>query len=472
MRRYLLCLTAILFLVGCQKSSSSNTSKEETNTSIEELNTTSFQNNNPLFYQQWSINHDVAFYAQNNINEDAHIHFGDNISRYNGKGIKVAIIDDGFDVTHPEIQDKIIAQVNVFPNGFSAIDVSHTLPEDVHGTALAGIIAAANNDAGIIGIANGVSLILIKIPMDEYTDAAGIKAFDEAMRYGADVINCSWGTGDVSDAVREKITQVATLGRDGKGTIILFASGNDDINVGNDESSIEEVVGVGATDKENLRTSYSNYGAALDITAPGGEYLGITTIDPLGTNGASIDEYNRFNEVRDGDKVFFTGTSAAAPIATGIIALLLEKNPTLTREEVFSLLASSSDKIGLHVPYVDDIITVHSTGATITGSFAISGMSDFEVRITNTQTSTTIGTYSIASVGSERWEAIITKTLPAGRYRADVISTYESERTDERMVYASDDFYVTNNALPSSDSTKRKNNFYGYGKINIENLLE
>ena len=113
--------------------------------------------------------------------------------------------------------------------------------------------------------------------------------------------------------------------------------------MGNDESAIPEVIAVGSTDKDNLRAWYSNYGPNLDLLAPGGYEMGITTTDPMGENGiGTLME----NYLLPTDPNSFIGTSASAPIVSGIIALLLEKDPTLTREEIENLLQSTSDKIG------------------------------------------------------------------------------------------------------------------------------
>ena len=456
MRYFFILLTLFLFL-GCSKDHDSS----DTNDQVGAFS------DNPLFYQQWSINPNDSFYTQYGIDQDAHIHAQDAMLSYNGTGIKIAIIDDGFDASHPEISEQILTTVYVTSGTTTTSNVSHTYSDDMHGTAVAGIIGARNNSIGLKGIASNAQLILIKMPFDTYTDAIGVKAFEVAEYWGADIISCSWGTGDVAPTLEAKIIDVATNGRNGKGTIILFASGNDDADIGTDEAGIKEVVAVGATSKENLRTSYSNYGAKLDIVAPGGESLGITTIDPLGSDGASIDEYNRFDELRGGNYVSFVGTSAATPIAAGAIALLLQKNPSITRQEVFDLLASKSDKIGLNVPYVDDIVTTYSDGAIISGSFASSGMSEFKVRILQEPSETLIGDYAIASVGLERWEATITDSLTQGEYRALVISD-----TNASFVYASDTFSVDNSVTPSSDATRQKNNFYGFGKINVANLME
>ena len=128
------------------------------------------------------------------------------------------------------------------------------------------------------------------------------------------------------------------------GIIIVFAAGNDNKDIGNDESAIPEVISVSTTDEYNERaTTYSNYGPNLNLLAPGGYEFGIITIDDMNNKGkASINKnyilYNNHN--------CFAGTSDAAPIVIGVIALMLEKNPNLTREEVENILKQSCDKIG------------------------------------------------------------------------------------------------------------------------------
>ena len=119
--------------------------------------------------------------------------------------------------------------------------------------------------------------------------------------------------------------------------------GNSNQDMGNDESAIPEVIAVGSTDEENLRAWYSNYGENLDILAPGGSYHGITTLDAMGSDGiASLDE----NYLLYDDYDSFRGTSASAPIMSGVIALILEKDPTITRAEIENVFKDSSDKIG------------------------------------------------------------------------------------------------------------------------------
>ena len=104
------------------------------------------------------------------------------------------------------------------------------------------------------------------------------------------------------------------------------------------ESMLETVIGVGASDEDNLRAIYSNFGTGLDIVAPGGFNLGVTT-----TNYRD-DGNSAFIKAEDPDG--FIGTSASTPIVSAALALLLEKNPQLTRQQVQQRIKDSADKIG------------------------------------------------------------------------------------------------------------------------------
>ena len=297
----------------------------------------------PYYSQQWSINYNSTFYTQNNIDIDAHIHAGDLLKSYDGRGVKIAIIDDGLDAAHEDLEGAIIDTYDI---STGTTNVAHSNKNDYHGTAVTGIIGARVNGKGIQGIASKSQIIFIKYK-EIMSDSETIELFSKAEAFGADIINCSWGTYHVSQAVKAKIQDLSINGRGGKGTIIVFASGNDDQNMGNDESAIPEVVAVGATDRENLRSYYSNYGKYLDVVAPGGYDIGITTLDDMGNGGsASLDKnYILYNDLNS-----FIGTSASAPIVSGVIALMLEANSNLTRVEIENILHQSSDKAG-HVPY-------------------------------------------------------------------------------------------------------------------------
>jgi len=298
------------------------------------------QNNiiEPLFNEQWYLHKNNVFYANNNIHTDASIHFGTQC-RYSGNGIKIAIIDDGLDTAHPELSTSIAATYDISTD---SANVSHTHTSDYHGTAVTGVIAANDNGVGLKGLASKSSIMFLK-HKENMSDAETITLFQKAAAWGADIINCSWGTYDVSDAVKETIQNLAQNGRGGKGTVIVFAAGNDSQDIGNDESSIPEVIAVGASDIDNQKAWYSNHGTQLDVLAPGGYDVGITTIDPLGTSGAGTLS-NDYLKALDGQS--FIGTSASTPIVAGVIALMLEQNPNMTLTEVTNALHTKSDKIG------------------------------------------------------------------------------------------------------------------------------
>jgi len=298
----------------------------------------------PLFTEQWYLTKNSTFYTNNNIHTDASIHYGTQC-RYSGQGIKIAIIDDGLDTTHPELSGRITDSYDISTN---TSNIQHDALHDYHGTAVTGVIAANDNGIGMKGIASKSHIMFLK-HKEDMSDAETITLFQKAADWGADIINCSWGTYDVSDAVKETIQNLAQNGRGGKGTIIVFAAGNDSQDIGNDESAIPEVIAVGASDIDNQKAWYSNHGTELDVLAPGGYDVGITTLDPLGTDGVGTLS-NDYLKALDGHS--FIGTSASTPIVSGVIALMLEQNPNMTLAEVTEALHNKSDKIG-NIEYVN-----------------------------------------------------------------------------------------------------------------------
>jgi subtilisin family serine protease len=344
MSRYFFIFIVTVILIGCGSENYTNDKNETADEVPEDIGfSPTFE---PYYFEQWYLYRDKTFYEVNNINENAHIHMNDVLRDYSGKGVTIAIIDDGLDVRHEELKKTEIIAYNIVKHNS---DVNHDMLHDYHGTAVTGVIASDLNSKGIAGIANQSRIVFLKY-YNWMSDSQVIELFRKADELGADIINCSWGTYNVSPAVKETIQDLANHGRGGKGTIIVFATGNDSQDMGNDESAIPEVIAVGSTDRDNLRAWYSNYGAELDVMAPGGYEIGISTIDPMGENGtAEIDsDYLLAN-----DPWSFIGTSASAPIVSGVLALLLEKKPDLTRLEIEKLFQISSDKIG-NIEYIND----------------------------------------------------------------------------------------------------------------------
>ncbi len=304
----------------------------------------------PLFIQQWYLYYEEQLLRKFGGEIDSSINVEGAWEITKGKGVKVAIIDDGFDLEHQDLKDGYIA-----PKSFYRYnnDVSHVEKNDHHGTACAGIIGARENSYGMIGVAPEATLIPIQIYSSILSDT--IEAFYYARNQGASVINCSWGTNNVDDALKEVIDDLATNGRDGRGIVIIFATGNDNISIETDESGLANVIGVGSSTNENMRAWYSNYGKEVDLVAPsGGGTLTVTTLDPTGDNGKVTLSSSHPDYMFGTDSTGFNGTSVSAPIVSGVVALMLAINPNLSKDEVQDILQKTAKKVDyLSYPNID-----------------------------------------------------------------------------------------------------------------------
>ncbi len=277
-----------------------------------------------------------------------------------GKGVRVAVIDNGFDLSHPDLRGAFVGQVDLVDMDSNA---SYDNPYEIHGTACVGLIAARKNGIGVQGIAYESDLLGIKL-IGSYPNGQDrplyvstiLEAFMFADEMGAQVINCSWGTYHVVDAVRYIIHKLATEGRGGKGTPIVFASGNEGRGQwywADDESALPDVLAIGAVTDYGDIAWYSNYGPALDFVAPsGGGNLAITTTDISGPLGYADGSFGHPDYCYATDITGFNGTSAAAPQVSGVIALMLQRNPDLTKDQIVQILAKTAKKVG-SIPYIN-----------------------------------------------------------------------------------------------------------------------
>ncbi len=249
---------------------------------------------------------------------------------YTGKNVKVAVIDSAFSLNHPDL--RFSDSFNIFTKNK---DISPNTTADFHGTAVAGVIAAnRNNNYGIMGIAPDAYLIglngLFEIEDTAYFSESYIDMFYDALDKHADIINCSWGTIDVLDeAIEDVLSEVAEEGRDGKGTFIIFSTGNEGSLKLGKEAALPFVISVGSIESNGRRSGFSTYGKKLDLVAPSN----FVSLDLVGQDG--------FEEAEKG---FVTGTSFSAPVVAGCIALILEANPDLTRGQVLDIIYSTTKR--------------------------------------------------------------------------------------------------------------------------------
>ncbi len=312
--------------------------------------------NDPYFAQQWYID---------NVNiQDAWVHLiGNGIVP--GTGVKVAIIDDGFDIKHEDFEGRFSDWKDT---GINSTVEMYSPQANKHGTACAGIIGAkTDNGKGVAGICPECPLIGIRYNANSLIDSLALTSFAEALKFDPAVISCSWGPRSSEPAgnptfgqpIQEMLNNAAKNGRGGKGTVIVFAVGNDgyDFTTNNGLASNESILSVGACDSSGIRTSYSNFGSKLDVLTPSTKGMsaagdGIYTVDNYYTasQGTDMAGYNYY-PLTNGDKEGkyysnFNGTSASAPIAAGIAALIISANPDITALQVINLIKNTAEKKG------------------------------------------------------------------------------------------------------------------------------
>lgn len=284
--------------------------------------------NDPLFTTQWALTNTNGINACNAWGLST------------GTGTKIAILDEGFENNHPDLS------ANVINSGYDAIfGSSPTLVYGPHGTACAGIAAAKSNNAvGIAGVAPDAQLMSVSVL---FSNSAGIQGnttsaqFADAilwpMNQGADVISNSWGTGS-SALITAALFTVLTNGRNGKGCVIVFATGNDSLsNIAYPANAFPGIIAVGNVMSNGTRRFSSNYGAGLDVMAPG---TTIATTDQQGGMG-----YDTSSSLAGNYTNNFNGTSAACPHVAGLAALILSANPCLTNTQVSQIINRSAQKI-------------------------------------------------------------------------------------------------------------------------------
>lgn len=255
-----------------------------------------------------------------------------------GKNIKIAILDTGVDLNHIDLAPNI--------SDLSYDTETNTSPSVVygdHGTHCAGIAAAVkDNGIQIAGVAPDATIVSISNTLSSATNSR-LKRADGivwAYQHGVDIISNSWSSTEHHESIDEAIHNAFIYGRQGKGCVILFASGNDTTNlniVKYPANCNDTILAVGAIGKDGLRADYSRYGMALDLVAPGDSILSIVPNDQT---------------------MYKNGTSMACPYVAGVAALVLERNSELTVTEVNSIIQSTAKKIpdvNFNVPKPDGL---------------------------------------------------------------------------------------------------------------------
>ncbi len=249
--------------------------------------------------------------------------------------IKVAVIDDGVEPHEDFYYGGGVCKVL---SGYTANGRGTGMPRSnhYHGQLCAGVLGAVHNNIGIAGVAPYAWIVPFrifknndKIFSNNRIARAINKAWDD---FGCDVLSNSWGGGAVHDKKTKAIRDAYNYGRLGKGCVVVFSSGNENISSVNYPASLSEAIAVGSVDFNGVRSSFSNYNYALELSAPG-EW--IYTTDRMGSYGKSNSNYYSFK-----------GTSAACPHVSGVAALILSVRPEFTSSIVRRILNETAQKVG------------------------------------------------------------------------------------------------------------------------------
>ena len=321
------------------------------------------------------------------------------------KEVVIAIVDSGIDYRHDDLANKIWINQNEIPdneidddeNGY--IDDVHgwdftdapnlqgegdfvegdnePIDESGHGTHVAGIAGAMpNNSTGIAGVAWHCSLMAVRAGLslgggsrmqDDDSAAAIVYAADN----GANIINMSWGSKQQSFVIRDAIEYAHA-----RGVVLIAAAGNANEAESIFPAAYRRVISVASTNQHQQRFYRSNYGASVDIGAPGNGIIS-TQID---------------NDYR-----ILTGTSMAAPHVAGVAALMLSKRPALTQEEVRQILINTADPVSDAESDEPDIKFVGA--GTVNAEKALLASSVLQARIISPQTNSG-GSFSITFSGT------------------------------------------------------------------------
>lgn len=290
--------------------------------------------------------------------------------------VDIAILDSGVDPGHPDLAGKLLPGFNFVTNTADTRDVTG------HGTKVAGSAAAmANNGAGVAGVAwqNQIMPLVIADSTGYATYSRMASAITYAADRGVRIINLSYGGSTSSSTLQNAVNYAWS-----KGAIVFASASNYNTSTPYYPAACTNAVSVSATDANDAKASFSNYGATIDIAAPGVSIL--TTAN--GGGYASV-----------------SGTSFSSPIAAGLGALILSVNPTLSNAQVVDIITQNADDIG--APGFDQYfghgrINVHRSLAAARNAVPVSDTTAPKAAITSPSSSSTVkGVTTVAVAASD-----------------------------------------------------------------------
>jgi subtilisin-like proprotein convertase family protein len=343
----------------------------------------------------WHINNTgmQQAFATNPGTAGEDINFG--ATTQTGSAIIVAVVDDGLEITHEDLKDNVVADGSYdFTDNDNNPTNSGT--DGGHGTSVAGLIAASDNNAGAKGVAPSAKLKGFNALENQSENNFISSLGGNTLSNDVDIFNQSYGHENNDDFLISSTMEahykygVNNL-RNNKGTIYVKAAGNGYESFGSvacvsanysattcqnsnmdPENSIPYNIVVGAINANGIKTSYSTTGSSLWISAPSSDSSanlpGLITTDKSGCDrgysksSSSANNFENNNNSQNPECNYtstFGGTSGATPIVSGVVALMLEAEQNLTWRDVKHILANTAEKVDANIA---------TTTVTINGS--------------------------------------------------------------------------------------------------------
>jgi serine protease len=435
-----------------------------------------FTPNDPLYSNQWSY-----------FDATAGLRLPAAWDKSTGAGINVAVIDTGYR-PHADLSGKILPGYDFITSTSIAADgngrdsdasdpgdytpagscgtgvPAQDQPSSWHGTHVAGTIAAAtNNGVGVAGVAFGAKIVPARVlgKCGGYTSdiadaiiwaSGGAVTGVPANANKARVLNLSLGGSGACDTT----TQNAINSARSRGAVVVVAAGNSNVNASNaSPANCQGVIAVAAVGKTGGKASYSNYGAVVDVAAPGGDSgAGILSTLNSGTSTPASDNY-----------AYYMGTSMATPHVAGVAALMLSRNPNLTPDEVEAKIKSTARAFpaacsGCGTGIVDAAAAVTAaagSGTTTTAPAQNEAESNNTLGTANPVA--TSGTLVSGNMGSSTDTDYFVVQLPAGKTLSATLTIGSSTADYDLYVYNSAGTLLAKsiNGAGSIDSTSSAN---------------
>jgi serine protease len=394
-----------------------------------------------------------------------------------GTGVKVAVLDTGYR-PHTDLSGQFLPGYDFIvdtavSNDGNGRDSDASDPGDAtaanecaagapasssswHGTHVAGTIAArTNNGVGVAGVAYNAKIVPVRVlgKCGGYTSdiadaiiwsSGGTVSGVPANANPAKVINMSLGGGGACGTT----TQTAINGARSRGTVVIVAAGNSNVNVSNaSPANCTGVVAVAAVGRNGGKASYSNYGALIDVAAPGGSGSdGVLSTLNAGTGAPGADNYTAYQ-----------GTSMATPHVAGVAALMLAKNAALTPDDIESRLKSSARAFPASCSQCGvGIVDANAAVLAATGGTPPPGPTLDESESNNTTGTadpvTTTGTTVTGNMGSTTDTDYFSVQVPAGKTLTATLTAGLSTADYDLYAYNSAGTQVASSENPAGAS--------------------